>query len=320
MKLPPFEIAFTRENCRCKRRIPTAEEESLEAESRRTKYSFNYARKTLLSAITIYGILNRVRGVRLWCCGLVAEWKAISACTSRDTFLFPGPRNRAFPDLPSDRNGRLVAIYLRDHSPRSFYLRRPRCIPSRFTSPFDLPLCRSGIFVAVLKISRCIDSDVHGDSELIRSLKSVSILNETSAGGEEVKGARGKIFSKYKYEESGKKLLGWRTTGWAKGQKIPSASIPRGTSSDHPRLRDIILSINEFLHLRLNFLDRPRYLTTFHSIRPENDERVRSVYLRGFDSSSLIVKMLITGGRRSMRKRSSRANLNSSGRPPTKEQ
>lgn len=192
MKLPPFEIASARQNCRCKRRIPTAEEESLEAESRRRKYSFNYARKTLLSAITIYGILNRVRGVRLWCCGLVAEWKAISACTSRDTFLFPDPRNRAFPDLPSDRNGRLVAIYLRNHSASSFYLRRPRCIPSRFTSPFDLPLCRSRIFVAVLKISRCIDSDVHGDSELIRSLKSVSILNETSAGGEEVKKHRGR--------------------------------------------------------------------------------------------------------------------------------
>lgn len=166
----------------------------MEAESRRTKYSFNYARKTLLSAITIYGILNRVRGVRLWCCGLVAEWKAISACTSRDTFLFPGPRNRAFPDLPSDRNGRLVAIYLRNHSPRSFYLRGPRCIPSRFTSPFDLPLCGSGVFVAVLKISRCIDSDVHGDSELIRSLKSVSISNETSRGGEEVKEHRGRSF------------------------------------------------------------------------------------------------------------------------------
>lgn len=112
----------------------------------------------------------------------------------------------------------------------------------------------------------------------------------------------------------GRKILGWRTTGRAKGQKIPSASIPRRTSSDHPRPRDIILLINEFLHLRLNFLDRLRYLATFHSIRSENDERVHSVYPRAF------VKRLITGGCRSMRERSARANLNTSRRPPTKEQ
>lgn len=118
----------------------------------------------------------------------------------------------------------------------------------------------------------------------------------------------------------GRKILGWRTTGRAKGQKIPSASIPRRTSSDHPRPRDIILLINEFLHLRLNFLDHLRYLATFHSIRSENDERVHSVYPRAFDSSSWIVKTLITGGCRSMRERSERANLNTSRRPPTKEQ
>lgn len=189
-------------------------------ECRRRKYSFNYARKTLLSAITIYGILNRVRGVRLWCCGLVAEWKAISACTSRDTFLFPGPRNRAFPDLPSDRNGRLVAVYLRNHSPRSFYLRRPRCIPSRFTSPFDLPLCRSGVFVTVLKISRCIDGHVHGDSELITSLKSVSILNETSEQqGKKLKSTGQDLLEIQIRNTKRKELLGWRTTVWAKGRK-----------------------------------------------------------------------------------------------------
>lgn len=64
--------------------------------------------KSLLSAITIYGVLNRVR---LWCCGSVTERKGRTRLYGAAIhFYFRGElapsrprgraRNRAFPDLP----------------------------------------------------------------------------------------------------------------------------------------------------------------------------------------------------------------------------